>query len=345
MSDGRRSITLAEHLMPEQPMTNDTAAFGDHTHEWRLADGRTLGYGLYGASDGPLVVVLDGPGSRGLARAMSSPAARLGIKLLAPDRPGFGSSTPARERSIAGIAGDLLALVDHLGFRRFGLVAQSGGTPYALAVAAAAGDRVTGLAIVGAMAPLDEPHALEDVARPIRIAGLLARRAPSVLRLLLNGLSRQNAKDPEYAARKFAANLPPDDRRVLADPTLWAIHATSTAEIMSRPAAFAWEMRMLVRPWSTKWDRITAPAALWVGELDRSHPPSMSRRLAKLLGEAPVTVVAGAATFAMLPCYPDALRHAAALPEDAAPTVTQASRPESPTSNDALESRVDFTHP
>jgi len=39
------------------------------------------------------------------------------------------------------------------------------------------------------------------------------------------------------------------------------------------------------------------------------------RRLATLLGGAPVTVIPGAATFAMVPCYPDVLRHAAALPE------------------------------
>jgi len=304
-------------------MTTDTA-LRDYTDEWRLADGRTLGYGLYGASDGPLVVVLDGPGSRGLGRAMASPAVQLGIKLLAPDRPGFGCSSPARDCAIAAISTDLLALVDHLGFRRFGLVAQSGGTPYALAVAAAAGDRVTGLAFVGGMAPLDEPHALQDVGRPMRIAFTLARRAPWVVRPILNRLARQTAKDPEAAARMYAAKMPPDDRRVLADPTLWAIHAKSSAEIASRPAALALEVRMLVRPWNVNWDRISAPAALWVGELDRTHPPSMSRRLATLLGNAPVTLVAGAATFAMLPCYPDALRHAAALPEDEAVSGQQA---------------------
>ncbi|MGZ6587783.1 MAG: alpha/beta fold hydrolase [Solirubrobacteraceae bacterium] len=329
--------------MHDQPTTVDTAAFGDQTYEWPLADGRMLGYGLYGASDGPLVVVLDGPGSRGLARAMASPATQLGIKLLAPDRPGFGCSTPARAGSIAAVSSDLLALVDHLGFTRFGLVAQSGGTPYALAVAAAAGDRVTGLAFVGGLAPLDEPRALQDVARPMRIAFMLARRAPWVMRLFLNGAARQTAKDPEAVARKYAATLPPDDRCVLADPTLWAIHATSSAEITSRPAAFALETRMLVRPWSVDYGRISAPAALWVGELDRTHPLSMSRRLATLLGGAPVTVVAGAATFAMLPCFPDVLRHAAALPEDAAPSGQQALRPETATSNEEVGWRADST--
>jgi pimeloyl-ACP methyl ester carboxylesterase len=115
-------------------------------------------------------------------------------------------------------------------------------------------------------------------------------------------------------ARRYAENLPAADRRVLDDPSIWAIHATSSAEIVSRPAALAREMRMLVRPWGVDYDRVTAPVALWVGELDRTHPPTTSRRLAKLLGGAPVTVVPGAATFAMLTAYPDVLRHAAALP-------------------------------
>ena len=29
---------------------------------------------------------------------------------------------------------------------------------------------------------------------------------------------------------------------------------------------------MLVRPWSVDYGRISAPAVLWVGELDRTHP-------------------------------------------------------------------------
>jgi hypothetical protein len=51
----------------------------------------------------------------------------------------------------------------------------------------------------------------------------------------------------------------------------------------------------------------------WVGELDPTHPPIMSRRMAQRLGAAPVTVVPGAATFGMLSVYPDVLSHAAAL--------------------------------
>jgi pimeloyl-ACP methyl ester carboxylesterase len=294
-------------------MTTLTAAYDQHTHQFVLPDGRTIGCGLYGADDGPLVVVLDGPGSRGMGRAMSPAAQRLGIKLLVPDRPGFGRSTPTKKASFGEVSNDLLALVDLIGFRRFGIVAQSGGTPYALALAGTAGDRVTGVAFVGALAPLHDRDALRDVGGPMRTVFVLARWAPWLLRPLLSSVARQTTKDPEAAARKYADSVPAADRRVLEDPAVWAIHAMSSAEVVSRPAALARETRMLARPWGVDHNRVTAPVALWVGELDRTHPPAMSRSLAKLLGGAPVTVIPGAATFAMLTIYPDALCHAAAL--------------------------------
>ena len=87
----------------------------------------------------------------------------------------------------------------------------------------------------------------------------------------------------------------------------------TSAEAVSSPDAFVREARMLGRPWGIDLARVTAPAAFWVGELDPTHPPVMSRRMAERLGGAPVTIVPGVATFGMLRVYPDVLRHAAAL--------------------------------
>lgn len=130
--------------------------------------------------------------------------------------------------SYAATADDLIAVVERAGFQRFGIVAQSGGTPYGLALASAAGNRATGIAFVGALGPLRDRDGLADVTGPMRTVFVLAHHAP------------------------------------------W-----------------------LLRP-----------------------PPSMSRRLAGLLGGAPVTVVAGAGVFALSARCPDALRHAAALPDE-----------------------------
>jgi pimeloyl-ACP methyl ester carboxylesterase len=281
--------------------------------DFELTDGRTLGYGLYGAEEGPLVVVLDGPGSRGLGRALAAPAHQLGIKLLVVDRPGFGRSTPDPRGSFPRVAEAIVALTDHLEYARCGILAQSGGTPYALALASAGGDRIMGLGFIGALAPLDGRHGLGGVGGPMRPAFLLARYAPWLLAPVCRALARKSRRDPEAAARAYAERLPPDDRAVLDDPAYWAIHATSSAEILSHPRALAREVRLLVQPWNVDFRAVTAPVAMWVGELDVTHPPAASHRLARLLGGAPVTVVPGAATFAMLTIFPDALRHAAAM--------------------------------
>jgi pimeloyl-ACP methyl ester carboxylesterase len=55
---------------------------------------------------------------------------------------------------------------------------------------------------------------------------------------------------------------------------------------------------------------ITVPVAFWSGACDTMHPTSHSRRLAALIGGARVSVVPDAATFGLLPHYPDALRFA-----------------------------------
>ncbi|HMJ02914.1 MAG TPA: alpha/beta hydrolase, partial [Conexibacter sp.] len=286
----------------------------------RLPDGRTLSYATFdaesdaervGPDDRPWVVVLDGPGSRGLARAAAPAAATLGIRLAAPDRAGFGATSEASDRGIADWPADHAALLDALGTECAGILGQSGGTPYALAAAAALRERVPAVALVGALAPLEEPANMATAGRQLRGGVKLARRAPWLLRLVLRGAARGARKDPERAARKVMKDAPPADVAVLEDPALWALHVRVTAEILGRPAALAGEIGLLARAWGVDLAAVTCPVALWSGECDETHPTAHSRWLAARLGAAPVRVVPGAATFGMLPVYGDALRFAA----------------------------------
>jgi pimeloyl-ACP methyl ester carboxylesterase len=272
-----------------------------------LPDDRSLTYGAYGAEHGPTVLVLDGPGSRGLARAAAPAATGLGIRLIAPDRPGFGGSAPLPGRRIADFPADALALADAVGAERFGLLCQSGGTPFGLAVAAAAPERVGGVSFVGAISPLGEKGALQDVSGPLKPAFRLARRAPWLLRRLVKATS---GGDPEKAAKRFAKSSPAPDREALKDPRLWQIHLKGTAEIQRSPEQFAEEAILLARPWDIDLGAVRSPVRFWVGELDATHPPVMSRRMSERLGGAPVHVVPGVSTFSISGSYPAALAHA-----------------------------------
>jgi pimeloyl-ACP methyl ester carboxylesterase len=289
-------------------MPSTSAPVEEHDGTLELPDGRTLTYATLGAAAGPLVVVLDGPGSRGLARAAAPAATALGVRLAAPDRPGAGGSTAAPERRITDWPQDHAALLDALGAERAGLLAQSGGTPFALATALALPPRTTGLALFGAVAPLDDPATRAEAGQQLRTALRLASRAPWLLRAVLSAAGRGARRDPEKAARTLVKGIPEADAEQLQDPALWAQHVQATREILARPGAIVGELRLLARPWGIDPARITVPAALWSGAEDTTHPTSHSRRLAALLHDAPVTVVPGTATFGLLPHLPEALR-------------------------------------
>jgi pimeloyl-ACP methyl ester carboxylesterase len=279
--------------------------------ELALPGDRKLGYLVLGDPDAATtVVVLDGPGSRGLARAADAVGRRQGVRLVAPDRPGWLGSTPRPGATYADVARDVLALADHLGAERFGILAQSGGTPFAVALAGIAGDRVTGLAFVGGIVPLGEKHAIDDVRGDMRTTFRLARRAPFLLAPLMRSMARQVRRDPDRLARRVVDKAPAADRRVMEDPAMYAIHRTSTIEALSAPDAFAREARNLARPWGVEFGAVRCPVALWVGEEDHTHPVSMARDLAVRLGDAPVRVVPEAGTFAMGQVYGDAVAFA-----------------------------------
>jgi pimeloyl-ACP methyl ester carboxylesterase len=106
-------------------------------------DGRRLAYATYGDPDGRPVLVHHGsPGSRLVGQLLDGAARERGLRLVAPDRPGFGRSTHDPDRTIPDWPGDAAAVLDALGIERASVVGFSGGGPFALAVAAAYPDRV-----------------------------------------------------------------------------------------------------------------------------------------------------------------------------------------------------------
>ena len=276
-----------------------------------LADGRRLAYTAFGAKHGPVVVVLDGPASRGLARAASATATTLGIRLIAPDRPGSGRSSAAPERGIAEWPADHAALLDALGVERAGILSQSGGTPYAIATAAALAQRTIALAALGPVAPFDERASVAELGGELRMAVRLARRAPWLLRALLRRFASLTEKDPAKAARRAAKGMPRGDARVLEDPAMWAVHEQATAEILAQPEAVAREIGLLARPWGVDPGAVRVPVSFWSGALDTRHPTAQAHRLAAMIGGgAPVHVVADAAAFGLVKIYPEALHFA-----------------------------------
>jgi pimeloyl-ACP methyl ester carboxylesterase len=101
-----------------------------------LPDNRVLGYAEYGDPEGyPLMFFHGFPSCRYEVWAIHAMVKRKQIRLIAPDRPGFGLSTYQPDRRIIDYASDISQLANHLDLDRFAIIGASGGGPYALACA------------------------------------------------------------------------------------------------------------------------------------------------------------------------------------------------------------------
>ncbi|WP_136689688.1 alpha/beta fold hydrolase [Halorhabdus amylolytica] len=129
------------------------SADGPKTIECRLPDDRTLAYTVAGEATGPTVVANHGiPGSRLFARLLADAARSAGVRLLVPDRPGYGrSDAPPEDRGLLDWRRDYEALLAHESVETATVLGFSGGGPFALA--AATSDRTGRIALVSATIP------------------------------------------------------------------------------------------------------------------------------------------------------------------------------------------------
>ncbi|WP_295717376.1 alpha/beta fold hydrolase, partial [uncultured Halovibrio sp.] len=108
----------------------------------RVDGEREIAYAEYGRSNGtPLVFFHGTPGSRRLGALLDRAARRHDVRVLAPERPGYGRSSPWPNRSVADAAEFVTPVLDDAGVDTARLVAFSGGGPYALSTAGAHPER------------------------------------------------------------------------------------------------------------------------------------------------------------------------------------------------------------
>jgi pimeloyl-ACP methyl ester carboxylesterase len=127
-----------------------------------LPDGRSLAYTDCGEPADPLVVYFHGaPTSRlDLVGAEESFRA-FGVRVVSPDRPGYGGSSPQAGRGFSDWAPDVAALADHLGAERFAVMGLSSGGSYAVACAALLPERIVSAGVVAGVTDMGWPGAWE----------------------------------------------------------------------------------------------------------------------------------------------------------------------------------------
>ena len=270
MGTARPEPSHAEHESPEE-----------QNRVLQLADGRRLGFAEYGTPDGAPIFIFHGtPGSRLMLRVADAPARRRGVRVIAPDRPGFGLSDRQPGRRLLDWPGDVRALADFLGIERFAVAGISGGGPYTLACALKLPERLTVAGVISGMGPVvGELGGVLD--RKHRLAFATMRRAPPLLHLVMAAASLGWQRIPERLLDALHAYMPPADQAIVARPEVRASLLAGLREAFRQGGRGATdELRLFVAPWGFRLEDIRAPVRLWHGEADDLVPCAMGRHVA-----------------------------------------------------------------
>jgi pimeloyl-ACP methyl ester carboxylesterase len=264
-------------------------------HRLTLADGRTLACLELGEPMGSPVIYLHGyPGSRLEARLTAYTAEPLRVRLLAPDRPGFGASTFQPGRTIGAWGADMQRLADEFALERFAVIGVSGGGPYALACAARMPERVSRIALVGAIGLASRRDLVAGMVATHRLSLAAGARLPRLSRIALAAVAQVVRRYPERFLAHMIARTSAPDREVLDDVCYRRLMLDSTVEALRQGGRrVAHELTLLARPWDLRLEEIRTPVTIWQGLADNIVPPAMARHLAGELANSELHCLPG----------------------------------------------------
>jgi pimeloyl-ACP methyl ester carboxylesterase len=235
-----------------------------------MAGGRAVGFAEWGDPGGRPVVAFHGdPGSRLMAVGCEELADELGLRIVVLERPGFGLSEFASDRTVLGWTDDVADATRAIGIDRFVVIGVSAGSPYALACGARLSSRIDAVGVIAGIAPpqfLTEDEFTNLVGRDRRGAEAAARRHFEDMRA-----------DIDVSTRAMAVRDGPD-RQTYARPDV------QERFVMTRREAFrhgvdgaVLDLMLLHQPWGFDLEDIVVTTHWWHGSLDPIAPVATVR--------------------------------------------------------------------
>ncbi len=288
MALGRAPISLPRH--PRSSCTPTPFVCRPATEQFiTLKDGRTLGFAEYGDPNGKPVLQFHGwPSCRFEGWNYDEVGKKVGARVIAIDRPGFGLSTYKKGYRIIDWPSDILELADELGLERFAVAGISSGSAYALACARFIPERLTSCTLIGGMSPLkveDENLKPEHYIDPLEVhIARMANTVPLVASAVFRSIACMIRTSPDKAMKLLMKGAPPSDLELLKNDAATRNFQDSVAECYRNGTKGPiTSVGLQLRDWGFRLQDITININLWQGELDSLVFPAAAKYMASKL--------------------------------------------------------------
>ncbi|HEY4462044.1 MAG TPA: alpha/beta hydrolase [Streptosporangiaceae bacterium] len=261
--------------------------------EVRRGDGTVIAVEVAGEPGGRPVLFCHGLADSRLSVHPFAPAARkLGLRLVAPDRPGIGGTDPRRLGRLADWVEDAALVLDALDAGPAAVLGVSAGGSFAAACAARLPGRVRSLTLVSALGPPGWPTG--GMASGQRLALQPARHAPAFSGWFLGRLAALARRSPELFRRVATSEMPGADRHAIGQPGMRDAFLAGYVEAFRRGSGgVAQDLRVLTRPWGFELGSIMVPVFIHHGQADTTVPPQHARLFAQVIPAAQLRLYPG----------------------------------------------------
>ena len=262
-----------------------------------VTGGRTLAYTDIGEPGWPCVFFFHGaPSSRLRIAYLEQQFLGQHVRVVSPDRPGYGGSSPQPGRSLIDWPSDLAVLADALQIDQFIVAGHSSGGPYALACAALLPVRVSASITLGGVTDMGWPGAWEGYVEPEREL-MRVRDEAAALAWCVERFGEDGSRFMTASGFTF----PEPDEKLYGDEEIARLLATARAEAFRQGVrGYAQDIVIQGRPWTFDPAAIVVPVHILHGQADTLLPLAHARHTAELIRGSVLRVLPGHGHFTIL---------------------------------------------
>lgn len=257
----------------------------ERTNLLTLPDERRLAYAEYGEPGGHPVLYFHGGGTSRLEPLLlgDEAFARLGLRLIAPDRPGIGRSDFQPNRGFSDWTQDITCLADALELDKFSVLGVSSGGGYVAACAAKIPNRLQSAVIASGAWEFKTANLLKHK----RWGLVLITYLPWLYRASMKLTQRSLNGPPDKLLKTLEKTLPAADYAVLKSPGQIEKSCAALNEgLRSGTRGTAYDLRLYFKEWDFGLDEIRMPLTLFYGEEDKNVPLELVKQTAAMLPTA-----------------------------------------------------------